>query len=453
MFEDVRGWKGVILNVGWTVDYVMDWKGDLGAPIPFPSGIKQEPWFVVGGALTGTTDERFAKWKERFAQPADSLKKNYEPWTYADLKQLADALRKIAQDKYQLPGMRVGSLCLGWPDVYHGQSGWARRHPKAYFGGGLNHGYELEADPAAYGAFPNGIPAGTPVYEVFGRQWGSFSRTVGLDAIVLRDSILLPYQYGRSGPYGPVATSPEKAAAWSKSARGLVRETKEANPGALVLGYSNAASAIADWRANCVDLESLARDGYMDAWIDQTWAGAWNEVGIRHFTYWNLPSCGWTYEFTYMLMHAAILADTKVRHYHLVETFDAWESWDVIHTAPERLRWGIWAYSHAAVKTPSGIKMPVGSYISWANQGKRLLSAEDVSFVTTNVNQAFQDNQQVKDVYGPTLVYNRDASQWLMSHAAPGLAIKEWIDEQAGTIMKWPVPITPRPPGSNGCPR
>ena len=69
-----------------------------------------------------------------------------------------------------------------------------------------------------------------------------------------------------------------------------------------------------------------------------------------------------------------------MRHYHLVETFDAWESWDVIHTAPERLRWGIWAYSHAAVKTPSGIKLPAGSYISWANQGKRLLSAEDVSF-------------------------------------------------------------------------
>jgi CPA2 family monovalent cation:H+ antiporter-2 len=37
------------------------------------------------------------------------------------------------------------------------------------------------------------------------------------------------------------------------------------------------------------------------------------------------------------VVHAAMLAETKVRHYPLVETFDAWESWDVIHTAPDRL--------------------------------------------------------------------------------------------------------------------
>ena len=70
--------------------------------------------------------------------------------------------------------------------------------------------------------------------------------------------------------------------------------------------------------------------------------GAWNEVGIREGSFWNAPTKGWTYQLAYMLMHAAILADTKVRHYPLVETFDAWESWDVIHSAPERLRWGIW---------------------------------------------------------------------------------------------------------------
>ena len=44
---------------------------------------------------------------------------------------------------------------------------------------------------------------------------------------------------------------------------------------------------------------------------------------------------------------------------------------DVIHTAPERLRWGIWAYSHAAVKTPKGLKFPDGSYICWAQYHDR----------------------------------------------------------------------------------
>ena len=73
IFEGQKGWRGVILNVGWMVDYVMDWKGDLNQQIPFPPS-KQEPWFQVGGQLTGTTDERMAKWKERFAKPANYLK-------------------------------------------------------------------------------------------------------------------------------------------------------------------------------------------------------------------------------------------------------------------------------------------------------------------------------------------------------------------------------------------
>lgn len=440
IFEGQSGWRGVILNVGWMVDYVMDWRGDLNQRIPFPPS-KQEPWFEVGGQLAGTTEERMAKWQERFAKPVNFLKKDYEPWTYGDLQKLAELLRRTAAHQYGYPDMRIGALVVGWPNIYQGQSAWAKNNPKAFLGGGINNGYRLPADATHYGAFPKGIPEGTPFYEVFGRQWGSLSKAVGLDAIVLRDSMFLPCQYGRKGPYGAVASSPEKAAAWSAAARGLVRVTKQSNRQALVLGYSNAASAVADWRANCVDLESLAKDGYLDAWIDQTWAGAWNEVGLRQFTYWNRPSCGWTYQMTYMLIHAAVLADTKVRHYHLAETFDAWESWDVIHTAPERLRWGIWAYSHAAVKTPKGVKLPAGTYISWANQGKRLLAEEDVTFLKTNLNEAFLDANNVRDVSGPTLVYNRDAMQWQMNHAASGLEIKEWIDEQAGTIMKWPVPI------------
>ena len=83
-----------------------------------------------------------------------------------------------------------------------------------------------------------------------------------------------------------------------------------------------------------------------------------------------------------MLGHAAILADTKVRHYFLTETFDAWESWDVIHHAQERLRWGIWAFSHAAVKKPEGLKMPSGSYISWCNQGVRTCTLRQISLST-----------------------------------------------------------------------
>ncbi|HEY1581295.1 MAG TPA: hypothetical protein VGF82_29865 [Terracidiphilus sp.] len=162
---------------------------------------------------------------------------------------------------------------------------------------------------------------------------------------------------------------------------------------------------------------------------------------MRHDLFWNSPTLGWTYQLAYMLMHGAMLAKTKVRHYPLVETFDAWESWDVLHTVPQRLRWGIWAYSHSAVKTPHGIVMPQGSYISWANQGKRLLSDSDVQFLSTNLNAAVTDAAETKEVYGPTLVYSRSAMQWQADHAQPNKDVKEWIDEQAGSIIKWPVPV------------
>ena len=441
LFKDVKGWRGVILNVGFTADYLMDWRGDLAQALPTPDSLIQEPWFEVGGQLAGNTAERMQKAKERFAAPADFLKKDYEPWTYNDLKQLAASLRQTAKERHGLEDIRVGSLVLGWPGIYGGKSSWAARHPAAYLKGNFNPGCQMEADPDRYGGFPNGIAAGTPLYEVFGEQWGGLSKAVGLDAIVLRDSILLAVSYRRGGPFGPVAPSTEKAAAWNQAAASLVRATKRSNPHALVIGYSSGAGAIADWRANCLDLESIAKEGSLDAWIDQTWAGAWNEVGVRNGNFWNNPLLGWTYQLSFMLMHAAALANTRVQHYHLAETFDAWESWDIIHTVPERLRWGIWAYSHAAVKTPEGLKLPAGSYVSWANQGKRLLSPEDVGFLAANLNAAFKDSRQMRKVFGATLVYTREAMAWQMAHAAPGAEIKEWIDEQAGTLMKWPVPI------------
>jgi hypothetical protein len=280
-----------------------------------------------------------------------------------------------------------------------------------------------------------------PVHQAYAAQWGSISRTLGLDAIMLRDSFGMSIAYLRGGPWGPVAPSAEIVRQATDAVAALVKEIKLANPHALVMMYSNAASAAADWPSNGFDLETIAKQGYLDIWVDQTWAGAWNEIGFRYKNFWNNPTLGWTYQLDYMLIHAAILADTKVRHYPLVETFDAWESWDVIHSAPQRLRWGIWAYSHAAVKTPNGLKMPVGSYISWANQGDRLLSESDVRFLTDNINAAVADAHNTTAVFGPTLVYSRQAMQWQIDHASPGHDANEWIDEQAGSLAKWPVPI------------
>jgi hypothetical protein len=455
LYRGVQGDRGVILNVGWTVQYIMGWSGDFNQRIVLPTGSGQASWVAETGPLNGDWVQMQEEWKKRGAQAVNVPRQGYGPWTYGDLKKLVTALRETGVNR-GISGFKVGSLTYGWTRAYGELAPWAAQHPEAFVsilpgiqkgaykrGPVFDPGASLHADPQPLGGLPAGIPESMPAYQAFSAQWGNLSKAIGLDAIMLRDSFGMPVPYQRGGPFGPLAPNPEEARRWNSNQASLVRETKLANPKALVMMYSNGASAISDWRSNCFDLESVAKQGYLDVFVDQTWAGAWNEAGVRidknHF--WNNPTLGWTYQLTNMLMHGAMLAGTKVRHYPLVETFDAWESWDVLHTVPERLRWGIWAYSHAGVKMPQGLKLPEGSYISWANQGKRLLSDDDVQFLTTNINAAVTDAHQTTQVYGPTLVYSREAMQWQMDHAAPGNGIKEWIDEQAGSIIKWPVPI------------
>ena len=452
LYQDVQGDRGLILNVGWTVGYIMEFSGDLRQSIPLPANRGQQPWVQETGPLPGTPAERLQAWKSRFAKPIMVERKGYGVWTYGDLRNLATALREEAARR-GIRNFKVGSLTYAWTNAYGEVAPWATRHPEA-FSSSIPHGEDafavgryfdpgakLHRDDAKLGGLPNGITEGLPVHAAFAAQWGSLSKTVGLDAIMLRDSFGMPVPYQRAGPYGAVAPSPELIQSATASVSALARETKTANPAALVMMYSNADSAIADWRSNGLDLERLANEGFLDIYVDQTWAGAWNEVGVRHDNFWNQPTLGWTYQLTYMLLHSAMLADTKVRHYPLVETFDAWESWDVLHTVPQRLRWGIWAYSHAAVKTPRGIKVPDGTYISWANQGKRLLEPEDVQFLRANIGEAVIDAHKVDDVPGPTLVYARSAAQWQAEYAQPNYDVKEWLDEQVGSLIKWPVPV------------
>jgi len=452
LYTGVQGYRGLILNVGWTVACLMEWSGNLAQKISLPQGSGQQHWVEMKGPLRGTTEERKREAQARFAKPLMVPHRGYDPWTYGDLKRVASALRQEAARR-GISGFKVGMLNYAWTHAYGEEAPWVRRHREAFTafqpassGGSdftpyFDPNAKLHADSTKLGGLPNGIPEGMPVHQAYAAQWGSLSKILGLDALMLRDSFGMPVPYRRGGPWGPVAPSPEVIREATAGVALLVRELKTANHQALIMMYSNAASAVGDWRANGLDLESVAKQGYLDIFVDQTWAGAWNEVGLRETDFWNNPLLGWTYQLGYTLLHAAMLADTRVRHYPLIETFDAWEDWDVIHTAPERLRWGIWAYSHAAVKTPRGLKLPAGSYISWANQGKRLLEGEDVRFLASNLNATIADARETREAFGPTLVYSRESMQWQIDHAAPQHDVKEWIDEQAASVMKWPVPI------------
>lgn len=448
LYEGVTGWKGLIMSIGLSAGYILDWHGKLDEAVSLPQNMRPWPMLECSGQLEGTTEERIRQWKEeRLAKADRSRWASYQPWTYGELKILAETLRKVAREKYEIQGFKVGSYVTGW-DRHYGCDpiDFSVKHPNSFFrvrvnGRVFNHLAVLDADETGYGAYPGGIPAGTAVVEFFGKQWGHLSRTVGLDALLMKDCFFQPEAYQKSGPFGWNAPEdPAQVEAWHQATAKLVRTSKQSNPDAIVIGQSSAFSAIADWRVQCLDLERLAREGYMDAYLDQTWSGAYAEVGVRHVRFWNVPWLGWTHQLTNVLVHAATLAGTGVRHYVLTETFDAWEDFDILRSSPERLRWGIWAYLHAGVKTPQGLKFPEGSYVSWANRGRNLLSPDDVAFLRNEINAATLDARRTTGILGPTLVYCRSALKW-QSENQPARSIKEWIDEQAGTLIKWPVPI------------
>ena len=452
LYRDVAGYKGVVLNVGLTVDFIMSYSGDLDQPIALPKGDGQELGVDIAGQLDGDTAARQQAWRARFSGHANGhAKAGYGAWTYRRLAQLAAALRRDGR-RHGIADFRVATFAAAAEGAYGEKAPFAVAHPEAWtrWGGsngvGDSNGFfdpeaRLKADPTPRGGLPHVIAAGASVADTLAAQWGALSRQAGLDGLMLRDFFGFARAYTRYGPWGASVPNPARAAAITAAVGGMIRAIKLANPRALTMMYSSAATATGDWRGNGLDLEAVARGGYLDIFVDQTWAGAWGEAGVRQQTFWNAPILGWTYQLAYMLEHSAVLATSNVRHYHLVETFDAWESWDTIHTAPERLRWGIWAYSHAAVKTPDRIRMPEGAYISWGNHGQALLGEADIGFLARELNAAERDAAQVTEVFGPTLVYARDAAQQQMVRGARGDDARDRIDETVGSMIKWPLPV------------
>jgi hypothetical protein len=453
LYKNVAGYRGVILNPAMTVNYIMDYKGSLAQPIFFPKGSGQEIGMPISGQLPGTTAERQAAWRTRYsAADNHQAQSGYGKWTYGDFKRLADALRAEGRAR-GIADFKVGSLIVGGDGTYGEKTPFSIDHPEAWTRWRVDAEGAIESssnfdplarlrrDPTPRAGLPQGISEGMPVHTAFAAQWGALSRDVGLDALMLRDSMSFPRGFTRYGPFGDHVPDAATADRMTSGVATFIRDTKKANPKALLMMWSTAASPVSDWRSNGIDVERIANEGFLDIFVDQTWSGAWNEIGVRQQTYWNAPILGWTYQQGSMLQHAAVLANSKVRHYFLTDTFDAWESWDTIHTTPDRLRWAIWAYAHIAVKTPDGLKVPAGSYISWGNRGKDLLGPEDVSFLAANLNEAARDAASMTEVYGPTMVYSRDVAAAQVQGIAALGDPRDRIDEQVGSLIKWPVPI------------
>ena len=427
LYKNAMGWRGVIVNIGFLIDYIAGFEGNLDARVPLPE-FQVKHWLAP----------QFQKLP--YPVPMEEIK--YPAWTYRDLKALGEEFRRQAGERYGIKDFKFGSLLLGRHHDYNASGGgWRDAHPEIWDQrqdksgvGPLNVTRNLHGDHQTYAAFPAGIPEDTPFPHFFAQQWGAVSRAVKLDALVLRDGMWGQVEYLKIGPFGDRASpDPQQMERWHQAIAALVRESKQANPDCLLLGYSNAVSPVSEWRLDGFDLERIAKEGYLDAWIDQSWGGAWNE-------YWNTHLIGYTFQLANILGHAAQLADTPTRHYVLVDTWDAYEPWDTLHSVPEKMRWEIWAFLHAAVKMPKGEKVPRGIYLSWANHGHDLWSAEDVKYLATNVDAATADALATGETLGPTLVYNRRFVAWLQS-THPDWLIKEFFEDHAGMLMKWQVPI------------
>ncbi|HVO44589.1 MAG TPA: hypothetical protein VMT34_18310 [Aggregatilineales bacterium] len=420
LWRSTDGMRGLCLNVGWLIDLLTEWTGRADQRLPLRS-------------------RRTAAWAQR---------------TYADLRDLLAVIRERAA-RAGLPDLRLGILCVGWayvvwpPDlkIYDFDSDWYGRHPELYGGPTTIIGMpdlwpinRLHADNYSYAAYPDGLVEGTCFPDFFGAQWGSLASFLGVDALHLRDGMTGPLVYTRSGPYGPSAPAdPEVWRTWTQAAIDLYRAIKTARPSTFLIGYSSAISPTAEWRVGCIDLEALVADGAIDAWVDQTWGGAWQD-------WWYQLWKGWTFQLANLMIHRVQIEAANrrravpCRHLNLIETWDGWEPWDTLHQVPNKLRWGIWAFNHAAAITPEGPRPTDGSYISWANhRSGKLLSENDVAFLSTHLDAAQASAAQLERVHGPIMVYNRPVLQWLMDNH-PDWNASEWIEDQVGLLMKWGLP-------------
>jgi hypothetical protein len=101
----------------------------------------------------------------------------------------------------------------------------------------------------------------------------------------------------------------------------------------------------------------------------------------------------------------------------------------------------MWAWSHAAVVTPDGLEVPDGTYISWmSDRHLKLLDADAVGFVATELDRAEADANQMVSVGGPLLVFDRRAIE-AVHRADPTGSFGEHIEDAVALALKWGLPV------------
>ncbi len=407
--------KGLSLCIGWLYDAVLYWNGRL------------EDQIATCQAPT------------------------YEAWTYRRVKELVGSIKQEACRR-KVSDFHVGLILLGGETMAYNADmsceGWSGRteevREKAHYNIRGKWFYEHpEVDRARYGTFYFGSDVKAPedeaVCQVKGPTFGEYfadklcdmCKNTGFDAVILRDSVFTPaYVRGNRKRY----MEPENSAALNKSFISLFARIKALIPGFIIIGYDSGTSSMEEWRSHGFDLEQVANSGYLDLWITQTWASAWQD-------YWPAHSMGYTFQLSNLLVNLAMLAKSPCRHMFLIETFDAWEPWDSIHQYPSKVAWEIWAYSHAALRMPGNVlKGSEGCYISWMNRGFDLIPEETVKLLCTTMDACAADLLKKPVPGGPCLVYHRKGLEYLLRRPE-SYSRGEEMDDWISMLQKYGVPV------------
>ncbi|MCD9025698.1 hypothetical protein [Cohnella silvisoli] len=407
--------KGLSLCVGWLYDSVLYWNGRLDDCV------------------------------------ATCQSPTYEPWTYYRIKELIAAVKREASLR-NISQFNVGLILLGGETMTYNAEltceGWSGRteevKERAHYNIEGKWFYEHpEIDRERYGIFYFGSKVLVPTNETvckleeptFGEYFADklcdMCRNTGIDAVILRDSVFTPaYSRGNRNRY----MKPEDIQDLNTSFIDLFARIKSQLPGFIIIGYDSGTSSMEEWRSHGFDLEQVANSGYLDLWITQTWASAWQD-------YWPAHSMGYSFQLSNLLVNLAMLANTPCKHMFLIETFDAWEPWDSIHQYPSKVAWEIWAYSHATLRL-SGKRsaLSAGCYISWMNRGHEMIPDDTIQYLCTTMNESAADLLRNPVPGGPCLVYHRKGLQHLMNQPEK-YSRGEEMDDWVSMLQKYGIPV------------
>ena len=408
---------GLLICAGWLLDSVLYFSGDLDEEIPTCTG------------------------------------KKYEAWTFRRLKELVEEIR-LSAEAGGIADFHVGLSFIGSVDASHAsgpnidlrrgrtnrasdkylydiKGKWFFEHPEVH-DPAVDHPYSFAAKvqvPVDEAPLFESPPT---LAQYLGLKLGKMTRAVGMDAGCYRDGAFFN-TYARANANG-LYCEPDRANEWTEAIIEFLAATKRENPAFIHLGYSSAVSNVSTWRSFGFDLERIAKSGFLDIWVTQSWASAFQD-------FWRAESAGYTFMLSMVLYDLVALQNTPTRHVFVIETFDAWEPFESIDDFPEKITWLIWALSHASVRTPSGqCSRTNGIFISWMNKADRLIDQGIVSLLEGTLDSVSRDLERNPVPFGPCIVYDRNSMEELI-RSPDEYCRGEGFDTWNSMLIKFGLPI------------